>query len=249
MSDSGYLKCACTHCQGHIEFPAHARGITVTCPHCGIETKLEAGGLVAAPVVGTVPPPADAASGEADRRRTTADAAAGLRSKRTLKVVASVCTCLIVLGLIGLKAWRSFRKIEPVLEIVKEKPKTGESPEKPTKIASPIVTPPTSELVFKGIPPSRKPGEDLQVLSFEVQKARDGNLQYIVGVLTNHAAKQYFNVKVGFDVTRKDGKTGDPASDLVRNLAPNAAITFKANVIGTAPAASAKLTKLEGEKE
>ena len=35
----------------------------------------------------------------------------------------------------------------------------------------------------------------------------------------------------------------------IRNLAPNAGVPFKANIIGTAPVASAKLMKLEGEKE
>ena len=58
----------------------------------------------------------------------------------------------------------------------------------------------------------RKTGEDLQVLSFDIHKAKDGNLQYIVGVVTNHAAKQFFNVKLEFELTRKDGKTGDTAT-------------------------------------
>jgi hypothetical protein len=28
------VKAACTHCGGHIEFPAHALGQKITCPHC-----------------------------------------------------------------------------------------------------------------------------------------------------------------------------------------------------------------------
>lgn len=35
-----FVKCACTNCQGHIEFDAINTGLTVTCPHCGIETML-----------------------------------------------------------------------------------------------------------------------------------------------------------------------------------------------------------------
>ena len=101
----------------------------------------------------------------------------------------------------------------------------------------------------KGTPPPRKAGDDLQVLNFDVHKAKDGNLQYVVGVVTNHSAKQLFNVKLEFELTRTDGKTGDIATDSIRNLGPNAGGAFKANIIGNAPVASAKLAKLEGEKE
>jgi ribosomal protein S27E len=37
---AAYLKCSCTHCDGHIEFPAEAAGVAVNCPHCGEETLL-----------------------------------------------------------------------------------------------------------------------------------------------------------------------------------------------------------------
>ena len=35
-----YLKCACSHCAGGIEFPPEGLGTTVPCPHCGRETEL-----------------------------------------------------------------------------------------------------------------------------------------------------------------------------------------------------------------
>lgn len=35
-----YLNCECNHCQGSIEFPADGLGITVPCPHCGLQTTL-----------------------------------------------------------------------------------------------------------------------------------------------------------------------------------------------------------------
>jgi hypothetical protein len=43
-----FAKCACQLCGGHIEFPVHAAGETVPCPHCGQPTLLLAG--KAAPV-------------------------------------------------------------------------------------------------------------------------------------------------------------------------------------------------------
>jgi hypothetical protein len=45
MSGTKYLKGECTHCGGHLEFPAEAAGMTTECPHCGKQTEL----LLAAP--------------------------------------------------------------------------------------------------------------------------------------------------------------------------------------------------------
>jgi hypothetical protein len=35
-----YLKGECSHCHGHIEFPAESTGMTADCPHCGQPTEL-----------------------------------------------------------------------------------------------------------------------------------------------------------------------------------------------------------------
>ena len=40
MAEPKYLKGACEHCRGHIEFPPGALGTKVSCPHCGQETAL-----------------------------------------------------------------------------------------------------------------------------------------------------------------------------------------------------------------
>ena len=45
MSETTYIKCACAHCGGHIEFPLEAAGQSVACPHCGNLTAL----VIAAP--------------------------------------------------------------------------------------------------------------------------------------------------------------------------------------------------------
>ncbi len=53
MSDEKkYLKAFCKKCYGKIEFPEHARGATINCPHCGGETLLSA--ATAAPVAAAV---------------------------------------------------------------------------------------------------------------------------------------------------------------------------------------------------
>lgn len=181
----------------------------------------------------------------------------GAKLKKILSVVWSVLVAVVVIAVIGLKVWNRYRKVEQTVEVVKggskpEQSKPASAPAtsapKPAPMPAPVAVP-TSVVIAKGAPPERKPGEDLQVLNLEVQKAKDGNLQYIVGVVTNHSGKQLFNVKLEFELTRKDGKTGDLATDSIRNLAPNAGVTFKASIIGNAPVAAAKLAKLEGEKE
>lgn len=40
MAHIKYLKCSCSHCRGHIEFPADSIGATIDCPHCGAQTEL-----------------------------------------------------------------------------------------------------------------------------------------------------------------------------------------------------------------
>lgn len=260
MSDSGYFKCACSHCQERIEFPAHAAGVSVTCPHCGVETKLIAPDAPAAPGPGVPPPPPPHLAIKppapppppAAVTAPPADAAVeiipvtppsiGSKLKKGLNVVFSVLAGLVVLALIGFKVWTKFRRAEHLIEAVKEDSKPDKTKSAPAPSA-------TSDVIAKGVPPRRKPGEDLQVLDFEIQKASDGSLQYITGTVTNHSAKQYFNVKLEFELTRKDGKPGDQAADSIRNISAKSAVPFKASIIGTAPVASAKLTKIEGEKE
>ena len=260
MSDSDYLKCACSHCQGHLEFPVHAVGITTTCPHCGIDTTLVApAGTTIAPPPPPPPPkpvPAPVAASPVSASMIPVGAApTGSKIKKILNVIWSVLVGAAVVVFVGFKAWKYFRRAGDVVEAVKgeskpEPPKPGAASPKASPVPMPApVAVPTSLVVAKGSPPSRKSGEDLQLLSFEVHKASDGNLQYIVGVVTNHAAKQYFNVKLTFDLTRQGGKTGDTATDTLRNLPANVGSTFKVNIIGTTPVTAATLTKLEGEKE
>ena len=260
MSDSDFLKGACGSCQGHLEFPAHALGITTTCPHCGIETKLTVPEAIPPPPPPPPKPPAPPPPAlvlEPTAVATTITPvdgpATGGKLKKILTVVWSVLFALAVVGFVGFKLWNKFRRVANTVETVKGEPKP--EPAKPAANApgkappAKPAAPPSSVVVAKGAPPARKAGEDLQVLSFEVQKATDGNLQYLVGVVTNHAAKQFFNVKLEFELTRKDGKAGDPATDTIRNLPANTSAPFKTSIIGTAPVTSAKLAKLEGEKE
>lgn len=57
MSQEQYLKSPCAHCNGRVSFPASARGMTVTCPHCGQQTVLNAAADSPAPAAEVAPAP------------------------------------------------------------------------------------------------------------------------------------------------------------------------------------------------
>jgi len=40
MPETTYLKAACQHCKGHIEYPSELAGQPVQCPHCNQSTTL-----------------------------------------------------------------------------------------------------------------------------------------------------------------------------------------------------------------
>jgi len=40
MPETTYLKAACQHCKGHIEYPSKLAGQSVECPHCKQTTTL-----------------------------------------------------------------------------------------------------------------------------------------------------------------------------------------------------------------
>lgn len=52
MTRTKYLKAACQHCAGHIEYPAELIGTLVSCPHCQQETELL---LLTPPAQPTIP--------------------------------------------------------------------------------------------------------------------------------------------------------------------------------------------------
>jgi hypothetical protein len=88
----------------------------------------------------------------------------------------------------------------------------------------------------------------LELVHFELQKAKDGGLIYVIGSVTNHADKQFFNLKVEFNVLDQAGTTLGNASDYVGNIGPHAAWPFKALVLEEG-AKQVKLADFHFEKE
>jgi hypothetical protein len=52
---TGYMKCACVHCAGRIEFPGEMAGTGIECPHCHAKTTLSAPSVLAVPAIACVP--------------------------------------------------------------------------------------------------------------------------------------------------------------------------------------------------
>ncbi len=109
-----------------------------------------------------------------------------------------------------------------------------------------VVTPPPPEP--EPPPPPRVPGEDLQVLKQQIQKAEQGSLRYVSGVVTNHGDRQFFNVKVEFEMLNTKGQVVGNANDYLGNLAPHTVWNFRAQILDR-DAAKPRLIKLVGEKE
>ncbi len=77
MSQEQYLKSPCAHCNGRISFPASARGMSVTCPHCGQQTVLNAAAEAPDPAaVSAVQPAEPAAANPTPTARPVATASA-----------------------------------------------------------------------------------------------------------------------------------------------------------------------------
>lgn len=79
MSQEQYLKSPCAHCNGRISFPASARGMAVTCPHCGQQTVLNAAADSPAPAA--EPAPAQSTPGEQSAPKLMARAVATAPAK------------------------------------------------------------------------------------------------------------------------------------------------------------------------
>ncbi len=97
-------------------------------------------------------------------------------------------------------------------------------------------------------PPPRKPGADLQVLRLAIERAAEGSLRYVAGVITNHADKQLFNVRVEFEMLNPKGQVVGTANDYLGNLGANTAWDYRAQIVDP-EATKARLLKLVGEKD
>ncbi len=241
MSEPRFLKCNCAHCGGHLEFPEHGIGMEINCPHCGQPTVLAVPpspvrATTSAPHSPPLPqaPPVVATAPTASAAGATVGAPAGASRKRG-KLIGGIVG-LVVVALIV---------VAGVAKKIRDKSAAGDGAAAGANAKSAAVTPPPEP---EPPPPPRVPGEDLQVLKQQIQKAELGSLRYVSGVVTNHGDRQFFNVKVEFEMLNTKGQVVGNANDYLGNLAPHAAWNFRAQILDR-DAAKPRLTKLTGEKE
>jgi predicted RNA-binding Zn-ribbon protein involved in translation (DUF1610 family)/flagellar basal body-associated protein FliL len=261
MSDQVHYKTACGSCQGRIEFPAAAAGATIRCPHCGASTVLNApGGAPPAPAPAPVAAPAATTKGACQHcSGNIAFPAAAAGST----VNCPHCGKPTKLGASGgavqegieaaLSEISAKEKLKPKKKPVA--PGSGGGKGKLLAIVGVVVVLLAglgvgAMLMLKKKAPEgpKKPEKDLEVLTHQLQKAKEGGLVYVIGTVTNHSEQQYFSLKIEFELSDKDGKSLGMVSDYVGNLGAHKVWDFKALVLEDSTA-QAKLMKLEGEPE
>ena len=97
-------------------------------------------------------------------------------------------------------------------------------------------------------PTPRQPGEDIQLLRHKIEKAAEGSLRYISGIVTNHGDKQVFNVRIEFEMLNAQGQVVGTAKDYLGNLGAHTDWDFRAQIVDP-DAVKPRLLKLSSEKE
>ena len=195
---SDTIKGACGSCSGRISFPAAAAGSTSACPHCGEPTVLAGPGGAPSPAPATPTPVAGPGPGRAPAPATRTPQRQIYKAR--IPTPNSGKGKMIAFVSVGAVALIAVC-VGVTLMIVKKGDGGG-----------------------SGGPG----GSGLELVSHELQKAAEGGLIYVVGVVTNHDPEQYFNVKVEFDLFDSEGQPLGDAQDFNSNMAANTDWEFKA---------------------
>ncbi len=247
MSDT-LQRMPCPNCGQRIKYGADDIGTEAFCPHC--DTPVMLGGDVEAPSSplgeSEAPPPPMPKPGRG----------------RLKLIVIPVAAFVVVFGLITalaliVKAKKSKRAkvvmVEGEEEVVEVEEKDGtprKAIPKVQKLAGykrPLKPIRKEKLVFNN-PAPRKGGDPTQLLGHRIIKADLGSMQYVVGVVTNHTGKRFFDVEAFFDLYDAAGKKIGEAKDYFGILSPNSSWELKATIFARG-ATTAKLRKIDKQPE
>jgi predicted RNA-binding Zn-ribbon protein involved in translation (DUF1610 family) len=231
MSDSGYQKCPCKHCQGRIEFPAELAGSQIACPHCGAETdlyvpapaKVAAVPVASAPV--TTPEPVKSPWDEPElAEKTVRCPSCGAKAKPTDKDCPN-CGATIKRNKLQL----AFRIVGAV-----------------TILALLVVVGLT---YLKKGPIGRRgaTGPDLAVSPHTLKKETGANLIYVVGAVVNNSDNRYLALKIEFELLSSNGTVLGTTSDYLPILEPHKTWAYKAMVVDP-DAINAKFLNFSAER-
>ncbi len=204
MEESGFLKCSCQKCGGHIEFPTDGIGRTIHCPHCGILTTLNSDPR--APKGPPVP---------------VVEKVVNKKSKKGLIISAAVVLVLVAGAVTAVLLTH-----KPKEEIAVTSPV---SPPAPT--ASPTPAPPTPEAPTN--PPPKPPPQkdvtnDFHIGKISLEKTPGSGLVYAVGTIKNTLDRQRFGVKIELNLFNEQDQNIGTVSDYLQVMEPHKEWQFKA---------------------
>ena len=202
---SDTVKSTCGNCNGRISFPAAAAGSTIACPHCGTPTVLGGAAPAAAQAAAPAASPAPAPAPGSPPAPAAHAPQSQIYKARIPSAKPGKNGKLIALVSVGVVALITICVLLTLLFVKKGGGGDGGG--------------------------GGGGGSGLELVSHTLQKASEGGLIYVVGVVTNHDPEQYFNVKVEFDLFDADGQPLGDTSDYNGNLAPQKSWEFRALVL------------------
>jgi hypothetical protein len=96
--------------------------------------------------------------------------------------------------------------------------------------------------------PSLPSGAGPEILHYAIERMEDSSLIYVVGSVSNNSTRDFFGLRVNFDLFDKDGASTGSATDYLDIIGPGRVWYFRALVLDT-NTASVKLTGLEMDKD
>ena len=252
MSVAQELKCACPHCNGRIAYPATAGGSTIQCPHCSKPVALPAPAptAAAAPVSVSAQANLKCACRHCHGRISFPPTAAGS------SIACPHCGKETLLNAPGVSAAAPAQAPQaaaparpkvasppvPTEEEVTEAPaKKGGGKKKMMIIVGVLLAVAVlaggAFVMFKkkggtaGGPSLFGPKEDLQVLSYEMQKNPGTSLVYVTGNVKNNTEVLHTSVRVDFKLFDAEGKQVGITSDYIMELGGGKEWPFKALVV------------------
>ena len=106
MSEVTYLKIACEHCGGHIEYPSEMAGQSIQCPHCQHTITLPPPLPIPPQRMPAAPPPAPNSAPPSPSREI---------STQTLKKKVGCIGSIVAIGIVALVIWFAYNSSKPKL--------------------------------------------------------------------------------------------------------------------------------------
>jgi len=272
MSDS-YLKCSCRVCGGHIEFPAHALGMSVGCPHCGGTTELYsaapppvAPAMVAPPPipsrpqapsslvpavpaggarlsVSSAPPPAPPPP---EPELEVAEAALPAQPVNWMGwSLSGVAILLCVVG--GALYFNNASKGKSSIFPERAKLRAMAKGDKQSAQSDDDDNESAKTTNTTAAATAPKSIDDLKVSPIVLRKTSGSSLVYAIGTVRNESDQQRFGVTVELDLLDPAGKKIGTAKDYAKVIEPRKDWRFRALVVAP-KTASAKLAKIREQE-